>query len=184
VKNGGGQFRSLLVSLKNQKGFKDLEIIVVILGVLSVDGLLTIAEEFDTKVIQISPEEFSHSYSRNLGAKRASGDYLLFTVQDALPTSDIWLYELLSVIKENEVVAVSCAELPRADADLSYKAITWCHNNFMELDTQGRVMCNPDIKNHLTLQKNAQLINIACLIKRDIFKKYEFSGMYAEDLDL
>ena len=29
VKNGGDQFRSLLKSLKNQKGFKDLEIIVV-----------------------------------------------------------------------------------------------------------------------------------------------------------
>jgi len=182
VKNAGDDFQNLLSLIKHQKGFKNVEIIVVDSG--STDNSLEIASEFRANIIKILPEEFSHSYARNLGAKHASGDYVLFTVQDALPTSDLWLYELFSVIKDNEVVAVSCVELPREDADLFYKAITWCHNNFMELDKQGRVMCKPEIENHLTLQKNAQLINIACLISRNVFMKYGFRGSYAEDLDL
>lgn len=182
VKNGGEQFRSLLSSLKNQKGFKDLEIIVVDSG--SEDESIEIAKESDAKFINISPEEFSHSYSRNLGAKNASGEYILFTVQDAQPTSDSWLQGLISVIKNNDVVAVSCAEIPRAGADLFYKAISWSHLNFMEIDNQDRIMTYPNIVNHISLKKNAQLNNIACLINRNIFKKYEFRGTYAEDLDL
>jgi len=108
----------------------------------------------------------------------------LFTVQDALPPSDFWLCELFSIVKENDVVAVSCAEIHREDADLFYRGISWRHNNFMEIEKQDRIMCKPEIENHLSLQKNGQLNNIACLISRQVFMKYRFRGRYAEELDL
>lgn len=79
---------------------------------------------------------FSHSFARNLGAEEATGDYLLFTVQDALPPSSTWLYELFQVIKDQNVVAVSCAETPREDADLFYRQISWNNYNFLGLMTE------------------------------------------------
>ncbi len=182
VKNAGDDFRHLLSAIKNQKGFKDIEILVVDSG--STDRSLQISREFGAKIIQILPEAFSHSFARNLAAEQASGDHILFTVQDALPSSDIWLRKLVRVIKDNNVVAVSCTESLRGDVDLFYSVASWYHNRFMEVEAQDRIMCKPDDENHLTLRKNGQLSNVACLISKDVFMKYKFMGNYAEDLDL
>lgn len=182
VKNAGDDLRNLLSMIRNQKGFRGIEIIVVDSG--STDESIDIANAFGAKVVRIFPEEFSHSFSRNIGAKYASGNYILFTVQDAMPPSDSWLHSLFSVILDNEVVAVSCAEIPREDADLFYKALSWSHNKFMDIENRDRIMIKPEIENHLAYKKNAQLNNVACLISKDIFMNYGFRGKYAEDLDL
>lgn len=183
VKNGGDDLQYLLSMIKNQKGFKDIEIITVDSG--STDRSLRISEEFGAKIIEIPPEKHSHSYARNLGAEHATGDYLLFTVQDALPPTTLWLHELFSVVKHNGVAAVSCADFPRETADLFYRVLSWNHyRRVVEIDKQDRIMCKPQDENHLTLRKNGNLSNVACLISRDVFMKYRFRGNYAEDLDL
>jgi glycosyltransferase involved in cell wall biosynthesis len=41
------------------------------------------AAECGAPVIEIQKDSFSHSSARNLSAQAASGEYLLFTVQDA-----------------------------------------------------------------------------------------------------
>ena len=182
TKNGGEEFRRVLATIANQKGFRRVEIIVVDSG--STDKTVELAEQFGSKIIKILPEEFSHSYARNLGASYASGEYLLFTVQDALPPSDSWLYELFSVIKSNDVVAVSCAEFPWESADLFYRAITWNHYRFLEVDREDRIMRYAGSEDHLTLRKNGQLSDLACLISKDVFTKYKYKTDYGEDLDL
>jgi glycosyltransferase involved in cell wall biosynthesis len=182
TKNGGEDFRRVLATIANQKGFRRVETIVVDSG--STDKTVELAEQFGAKIIKILPEEFSHSYARNLGASYASGEYLLFTVQDALPPSDSWLYELFSVIKSNDVVAVSCAEFPWENADLFYRAITWNHYRFLEVDREDRIMRYAGSEDHLTLRKNGQLSDLACLISKDVFTKYKYKTDYGEDLDL
>ena len=151
TKNGGEDFRRALATIANQKGFRKVETIVVDSG--STDKTVEVAEQFGAKIIKILPEEFSDSYARNLGASYASGEYLLFTVQDALPPSDLWLYELFSVIKHNDVVAVSCAEFPWESADLFYRAITWNHYRFLEVDREDRIMRSAGSEDHVTLRK-------------------------------
>ena len=182
VKNAGHDFRLLLSLLKAQKGFKKLEIVIVDSG--SSDRSVGTAEEFGAKVIKILPQEFSHSYARNLAAEHATGDYILFTVQDALPPSDVWLYELFSALKNKNVAAVSCAEYPRENADLFYRACCWGHYRFLEVDGRDRILSKPDTENYFTLRKNGALSDLACLIPRDLFLKYGFRGNFAEDLDL
>ena len=182
TKNGGEDFRRVLATIANQKGFRRVEIIVVDSG--STDKTVELAEQFGSKIVKILPEEFSHSYARNLGASYASGEYLLFTVQDALPPSDSWLYELFSVIKSNDVVAVSCAEFPWESADLFYRAISWNHYRFLEVDREDRIMRYAGSEDHLSLRKNGQLSDLACLISKDVFTKYKYKTDYGEDLDL
>ncbi|KNZ70030.1 putative glycosyl transferase [Thermincola ferriacetica] len=182
TKNAGEDFDLLLAMLQKQKGFKNVEIIIVDSG--STDGTLETAKDYKTKIVTILPEQFSHSYARNLGASHATGNFLLFTTQDAFPPSDLWLYELFCVLKNNEVVAVSCAETPREDADLFYRVIAWNHYKFLEVDKNDRVFCKPEAENYMTLRKNGQLSDIACLISKDIFMKYKYRFNYAEDLDL
>jgi glycosyltransferase involved in cell wall biosynthesis/ubiquinone/menaquinone biosynthesis C-methylase UbiE len=182
TKNGGKDFRRVLATIANQKGFRRVETIVVDSG--STDKTVELAEQFGAKIIKILPEEFTHSYARNLGASYATGEYLLFTVQDALPPSDLWLYELFRVIKSNNVVAVSCAEFPWESADLFYRAITWNHYRFLEVDREDRIMRYAGSEDHVTLRKNGQLSDLACLISKDVFAKYKYKTDYAEDLDL
>lgn len=182
TKNAGSDFEYLLTMLRRQKGIRNLEIIVVDSG--STDETLELARSKGAMIIEIPPERFSHSYARNLGAENASGNYLLFTVQDAIPPSDFWLYELFYALKNGDVVAVSCAESPREDVDLLYRVLSWNHQIFLEIERGDRILSMPDKEDYLSLRKNGQLSDIACLIKKDVFAKYGFKHGYAEDLDL
>jgi len=172
----------LLSTLKNQQGFKNIEIIVVDSG--STDRTLEIARNFKSSIIEISSERFSHSYARNLGAEYSTADFILFTVQDALPPSVTWLRDLHHAIEAHGVIAVSCAESPRQDSDLFYRALCWTHQRFLNVQDQDRILQNPKRKNYGSLRANANVQNIACLIKRNIFLKYRFQGDFAEDMDL
>lgn len=182
TKNAGSDFPFLMKVLRLQEGFRDIEIIIVDSG--STDDTVQIAERNDAVVVKIDPSEFSHSFARNLGAEHATGDYLLFTVQDALPPNSTWLYELFQVLKNQEVVAVSCAETPREDADLFYRQICWNHYNFLGINDGDRIFSLPEKLDNISLRQNAQLSDLANLISRDVFNKYHYRLDYAEDLDL
>lgn len=181
-KNAGDEFQFLLKMLQAQKGFKHIELVIVDSG--STDQTLEIAHRYNAKVIEIKPENFSHSYARNLGAEHATGDYLLFTVQDALPSSDTWLHELYTVLIDNEVAAVSCAETPKEDADLFYRQICWNHYNFLGVNDSDRIFSLPKTQNHMSLRQNGQLSDLANLISRELFNQYKYRLNYAEDIDL
>lgn len=182
TKDAGSEFEDLLSIIKNQKGFKVIEIIIVDSG--SEDNTISIAESHNVKIIKIKSGDFTHSYARNLGAENATGDYILFTVQDACPTNDKWLIELLNVMINTEVSAISCTETPSRDCDLFYNAIIWNYSLFMETGHYGKIMKKPDFEDHISLKKNAQINNVACLISKDLISKYKFNSIYAEDLEL
>ena len=182
TKNAGPDFPFLMKVLRLQEGFREIEIIIVDSG--STDDTVQIAESSDAIVVKIDPSEFSHSFARNLGAEHATGDFLLFTVQDALPPNSTWLYELFQVLKNRDVVAVSCAETPKEDADLFYRQICWNHYNFLGINDGDRIFSLPDKLDNISLRQNAQLSDLANLISRDVFNKYHYRLGYAEDLDL
>lgn len=182
TKNAGGEFAFLLKMLLAQKGFGELEVIIVDSG--STDETIKIAEEFGVVVVKIAPEMFSHSYARNLGAEKATGEYIFFTVQDALPPNDTFLYNMYQVLSDNGVTAVSCAETPREDADLFYRQICWNHYNFLGVNGSDRIFSLPNNRDYVTLRQNGQLSDLANLISRDVFNHYGFRLNYAEDLDL
>lgn len=180
--NPGGELPVLLSALKSQEGIESIELIIVDSG--SKDQTVTLSQEYGAKVIEIAPEEFSHSKTRNLGAEHANGSYLLFMTQDALPGSRHWLYEMISAARKYEAVAVSCAETPRSDVDLFSLVNSWHHNHFLELHEGDRVSIYPPPADYEGYRKHCQLNNVACLIERQVFEKYMFRNDYAEDLDL
>ncbi len=182
TKNAGADFSSLLKMLKLQKGFNDIEIIIVDSG--STDETLTIAGNEGAKILEIPPEDFHHAHSRNRGAESASGDYILFLVQDALPSSDHWLWEMARVFESNDVVAVSCAEHPRPDCDLFYRSLMWNHYRALYLDRDRLLGWDESCASNFGLRANSQISNVALLVKRDIFLGYRFKGKFMEDLEL
>lgn len=180
--NAGEEGRRLFKLLREQEGLDTLDIIVVDSG--SKDDTVEIARQFCCKVIQIPNEEFSHSYARNLGAKNASTNYVLFMTQDAVPTSADWINKMVSAIQEHGAVAASCCEIPKPDCDLYGIVCCFNHNRYMDIMDHDRILRNPALKTAENIRLNAQINDIACVVLRDVFLQYQFRGNYAEDLDL
>lgn len=182
--NAGTEFRWMLRKLRAQKAVREIEIVVVDSG--SRDATVAWAHEADCKVVQILPSEFSHSYARNRGADAASGDYLLFMVQDAYPIGDHWMHGMLRYLLDHadqKLVAASCAEYSRSDSDMMYDSMVNTHYRFLgclEYDRIGEFQGD----DHMALRSQGQLSDVSCLISRECFMRYRYQGDYAEDLDL
>lgn len=182
--NAGPEFRWMLRKLRAQKAVREIEIVVVDSG--SRDATVAWAHEAGCNVVQILPSEFSHSYARNRGADAASGDYLLFMVQDAYPIGDHWMHGMLRYLLDHadqKLVAASCAEYSRSDSDMMYDSMVNTHYRFLgclEYDRIGEFQGD----DHMALRSQGQLSDVSCLISRECFMRYRYQGDYAEDLDL
>ncbi len=84
-----------------------VEIIVVDGG--SEDNTVEVAKRFTKKVYQIRKRGISKA--RNYGARRASGDILVFLDADVNPPSD-FVEKVLKALKDNTVVGATCHIMP------------------------------------------------------------------------
>ncbi len=182
--NAGHEFGWLLQKLFAQKGIGRIEVVVVDSG--SQDATVQLARQAGCVVVEILPKEFSHSYARNRGADAATGDYLVFMVQDAYPIGDYWMAGMLQFLHDHasdKVVAASCAEYSRSDSDVMYDSMIHTHYQFLGCLHYDRIgeLREPG---HASLRSQGQLSDVSCMIGRDIFQRYRYRGDYAEDLDL
>lgn len=182
--NAGPEFALLLRKLATQTWVSGIEIVIVDSG--SSDATVEWAHAAGAVVVQIAPSEFSHSAARNLGADRASGQYLLFMVQDAYPIGDRWVYGLLRYLLDHAaqgMVAVSCTEYCRDDSDIMYECAIATHYRFLGCKTDDRIgQYRADDQE--SLREMGQLSDVSCLIGRQRFLQYRYRGDFAEDLDL
>ena len=91
-----------MVSLKNQEGCEDSEIIVVDGG--STDATVKIAERYADRVLISSKK--SPSIQRNLGAKTATGNLLAFIDADTV-ASEFWLKGIVEAFQDQSVVCAT-----------------------------------------------------------------------------
>lgn len=180
--NGGTQFETMLQKLKQQKNCGSVELVIVDSG--STDGTVELCKEYGVMLVQIPNEQFSHSGARNLGAETAKGKILVFMTQDALPSSEEWLSEMIAPILVGEADAVSCGEECQEGTDLYYRILNYGQASFVGMlqeDVQGnREKC----RDKESLRRYASLSDVACAIKRSTFLKFRHRYNFAEDLDL
>ena len=180
--NGGSQLETLFQTLKQQKKCGNVEIVIVDSG--STDGTIQLCNRYGVTMIQIPNEHFSHSTARNLGAEAARGQFLVFMTQDALPSSEEWLAEMIAPILEGEADAVSCGEECPVDTDLYYKVANYGHASFVGMLHNDVLGSKEKCKDKQTLRKFASLSDVACAIKRSTFLRFRHRYDFAEDLDL
>lgn len=187
TKNGGGQLSLLLKNIRSQKKVVDVEIIVI--DSESTDNSPEIAKEFGAKVIQISQKEFNHGATRNLGAKESCGDFLIFTVQDAVPINNYYIYNMLCpFLQYPELSALSSRQFVKPEADL-YNL--WMNNTIVPFDMDVIYSTSYELDDTnwqtfdvLTKMRLTFFDNVSSCIKRTVFEEIQFAQLnFAEDRD-
>lgn len=96
------------------KGLPIPEVIVIDSG--STDGTKERLSRYPVKLIEISPDSFSHGGTRNLGASVANNEILVYLTQDAIPADDMCLARLIAPLKDPDIAGTFARQLPRAVA--------------------------------------------------------------------
>lgn len=111
--NGERYLDELLEQVERQIFPGSVEVLIVDSG-SSDKTLAIIAQHPNVKLIEIPNSEFGHGKTRNLAAKHASGEFLVFLTQDAVPAHEYWLQAMLEpfTISPN-VQAVFGKQTPR-----------------------------------------------------------------------
>jgi len=104
-KNGGERLGEALAQIFQQEVPFLFEVIVIDSG--SDETTLDSIRQFSVQLHCIPPSEFNHGLTRDLGARLARGDYLVFLNQDAVPCGTKWLVRLVEpLLVSDEYAAV------------------------------------------------------------------------------
>jgi|GEM_PF-606590 len=173
----------LLSKINSQKGIKDLEIIFVNSGL---HDLSYLQDLHNVKLINIKPEEFNHGTTRNLGASKATRDYILFLSDDAIPSNENLFYNLCTELSYHpECGCVSPRQVPKSDSDLMFKSGITNHYKFLEYFF---IHVKPNSFDRLTIEQKrsvAQIDDVCACYRRNVFSKYQYTDLgYGEDLEM
>lgn len=111
----------LIGSIQHQT-HKNIEIVVVDSG--STDDSISVLRQLGARVIEIAPEQFNHSYSRNRGASETSGEFIVFTVADALFDDPNWIRLNLALLEIYRAASLSTPQVPRGQASIHGQAVS------------------------------------------------------------
>lgn len=188
TQNAGNEFRYTLEKLNSQKGVREIELII--LDSSSHDDTVSTAKKFGARIFSISPADFNHGATRNLGAEKASGEFIIFMSQDAVPAGDLCISRILKEMKKDEkIAAATVKQIPRSNADLFTSWQLWFYNNkLMEYKTDRLITLSAgEIENLSAVEKRKfmQLDNVFSCFRKDIFDRFKFKPLsYGEDIDI
>lgn len=180
VKNGAKTLGRLLKGIDSQTLNERCEVIAIDSG--STDSSLTILESYACRVVAIGPASFNHGLTRNKALEFAKGKFILYTVQDAIPTDTEWLEKMVAVFNNEDVVAVCGGQM--VPHDLDKNPVAWYRpqregkvrmyhfNDFAEFDgllpREKKMICGWD--------------NVNAIYRRSVLEQIPFKNIeFGED---
>lgn len=183
TKNAGKIFDKVLERIFAQKTIYSYEVICVDSG--STDNTLDIIKKYPCRLYEISPLDFGHGKTRNYGAAKGSGEYIVFITQDALPANDQWLQNFISAMKADPEIAggfgkhlpyPECNVLDKRDLQLHFDGFGKKNTVYWLQDIQ-RYEVDEGYRHFLAFYSD----NNSCM-KREIWEKYPYDDVdFAED---
>ncbi|TCJ97987.1 rhamnosyltransferase [Volucribacter psittacicida] len=133
---------------------------LIIIDSSSKDNTVNIAKNYTDKIIIIPTNEFDHGGTRAKAAEIATGDILIFFTQDALPYDNYCVEEILSVFKDENIVAAYGRQIPYENTNLFGK-----HLRYFNYPEESLYRNKSDITKYGI--KTAQLSNSFCAYRKD-----------------
>ncbi len=166
--NAGKNISNLILALQNQSLIPKE---IIIIDSSSTDNTVKIAKEHRCYAISIEKTSFDHGATRNLGAKLASGEILIFMTQDAIPVNNRLFENLIAPLNNNEELNVAsfARQTPFQNAN--------------PIEKLARLFNYPDTllvksKDDLAVlgTKTFFFSNVCSAIKKQAFKRWAVSG--------
>jgi rhamnosyltransferase len=181
VKNGDFWLEHLFQKLQQQTLFPQSEIIVIDSG--STDRSLEIISRYPVRLIRIPPAAFNHGLTRNLGVKEAKGEYIVMTVQDAVPGSDRWLEIFLEGFADDKVVAVCGQQVVPHERDknpvLWFRPVSDHQTHYSHIDDPAEFLKLSPAKQ----REMAGWDNVTAAYRRSVLLEHPFQAIdFAEDI--
>jgi rhamnosyltransferase len=118
AKNEGENIGKCLDAVWAQECSTAFEVIVIDSGSED-DTVALVNEKQNIRLIEIRTDEFGHGKTRNLGAKLAKGDFLVFLNADAIPQDRYWLSSLIEELaRDDKIAGVYSRHVPRSGCHL------------------------------------------------------------------
>lgn len=177
VLNAEPWLNELLNAITSQRDLLPAEIILIDSG--STDNTLAIASRHKS-VRVLSINNFSHGRVRNMGAREAKGNIIVFISQDALPADKTWLRNLVEPFSDGKVAAVYSRQQARTNASPMEKFFLNHHfppgTHEVRMSTDNRELRFQDVF----------FSNVSGAVRRDLMLKHPFdeSLIMSEDQQL
>ncbi len=182
--NAGPGFKDLLEKISVQEGNFDREVLVVDSG--STDGTDELARRYGAIVHQISKAEFNHGATRNLGISLARGEYVILTVQDAVPFDERWIAVMVENLERDERVAgVYGRQIPHPDSSALTRVLV---NNLATagLERREHFAGGPEQYRKMPPVKRRRLAafdNVSSCLRRSVWEELPFEETnFGEDI--
>lgn len=143
---------------------------IIIIDSSSRDNTVDIARRFGAKTVVIPVHTFNHGKTRNIAAREAEGDILVFMTQDALPVDSRLLRNLTDTLQITDIAATFGRHIPRPDASLL--EVFARKFNYTDLRSVKGI---DDIKKYGI--KTFFFSNVCSAVKKELFLKV---GMFPE----
>jgi rhamnosyltransferase len=185
TRNGARTLPAVLEALARQRGGLAFEIIAVDSG--STDGTVDLLKGRVDRLVQIPPHEFNHGLTRNAGISHARGEFAILLVQDAVPETDDWLWELTAPLRADDGVAGAFArQVPRDDAS----ALTRLYaERWLASSATPRTVAVATREAFLALDPAQQFDrcifdNVCSCVRRSVWERHPFPATpIAEDIE-
>ncbi len=178
----------LIDSIKNQS-FRNIEIIAVDSG--SSDGTVEYLLKRGVKVIKIKKTEFRHDYARNVGAEEASGDFLVFTVQDAQFEDRKWVEIGIKSLIGFNCDSFTTPQIPKPNHDIyaAYLSQNFIKNNNYK---SGLIIVNRlkilssflfSTLSYKSREAALHIDNTNHMVRKETYLKIKYNLQTCEDMD-
>jgi rhamnosyltransferase len=163
--NGMPTLELCLEQISRQRLKSQIEIIHIDSG--STDDTLAAARSFSLDTLHIPSGHFHHSSTRNHAASLAKNEVVVFLSQDAIPTNETWLANLVAPFEDASVGAVYGRQIP----DVSVGPVRRCAMS--HLYPSRREVRDPSHTSRFNLAM-CRFSDANSAVRRDLLERFKF----------